>query len=113
MAAAQVEQRLGHKKVASVLLNPASEIPSPDDQNVLGAAWVSEISEFGGTDAVRKLYATKMPHPNIDDVSKALSTTPLELDRKWQLWMYAYLAGMPSARRDSGMPMNMPMGGRQ
>jgi hypothetical protein len=113
MAAAQVEQRLGHKKVASVLLNPASEIPSPDDQNVLGAAWVSEISEFGGTDAVRKLYATKMPHPNIDAVSKALSTTPLELDRKWQLWMYAYLAGMPSARRDSGMPMNMPMGGRQ
>jgi hypothetical protein len=111
MAAAQVEQRLGHKKVSSLLADPGGEISSPDDHTLLGAAWVSEIAEFGGANAVRKLYTAKMSHPNIDEVTKALGTTPLELDRKWQLWMYAYLAGMPSMPRDSSMPMNMPMAG--
>jgi hypothetical protein len=111
MAAAQVEQRLGHKKLASLLVDPGGEISSPDDQTLLGAAWVSEIAEFGGTGAVRKLYAAKMSHPNVAEVTKALDTTPLELDRKWQLWMYAYLAGMPSSPRGSGMQMNMPMAG--
>jgi hypothetical protein len=111
MAAAQVEQRLGHKKLASLLVDPGGEISSPDDQTLLGAAWVSEIAEFGGTGAVRKLYAAKMSHPNVAEVTKALDTTPLELDRKWQLWMYAYLAGMPSPPRGSGMQMNMPMAG--
>ena len=111
MAAAQVEQRLGHKKVASLLVDPGGEISSPDDRNLLGAAWVSEIAEFGGADAVRKLYAAKMPHPNVAEVTKALDTTSLELDRKWQMWMYSYLAGMPSMPPDSTMPMNMPMAG--
>ncbi len=111
MAAAQVEQRLGHKKLASLLVDPGGEISSPDDQTLLGAAWISEIAEFGGAGAVRKLYAAKMPHPNVAEVTKALGTTPLELDRKWQLWMYAYLAGMPSTPHDSGMPMDMPMAG--
>jgi hypothetical protein len=111
MAAAQVEQRLGHKKVSSLVADPGGEISSPDDQALLGAAWISEIAEFGGADAVRKLYATKMPHANVAEMARALDTTPLELDRKWQLWMYAYLAGMPSMPRDSGMPMNMPMAG--
>src|ERR1700730_10705383 len=37
MAAAQVEQRLGHKKVASVLVDPGGEISSPDDHTLLGA----------------------------------------------------------------------------
>jgi hypothetical protein len=111
MAAAQVEQRLGHKKVSSLLADPGGEISSPDDQALLGAAWISEIAEFGGAQAVRKLYATNMPHANVAEMAKALDTTPLELDRKWQLWMYAYLAGMPSMPPDSGMPMNMPMTG--
>ena len=111
MAAAQVEQRLGHKKVSSFLGDPGGEISSPDDQTLLGAAWVSEIAEFGGADAVQKLYATKMSHPNVAEMAKALGTTPLELDRKWQLWMYAYLAGMSSMPRDSSMQMNMPMAG--
>jgi hypothetical protein len=111
MAAAQVEQRLGHKKLATVLTDPGGEISSPNDQTLLGAAWISEIAEFGGVDAVRKVYDAKMPHPNVDEVTKALGTTPLELDRKWQLWMYAYLAGMPSMPHDSGMQMNMPMAG--
>jgi hypothetical protein len=113
MAAAQVEQRLGHKKLVSVLRDPGGEISSPDDQSLLGAAWISEIAEFGGSGTVRKLYGTRMPHPNVAEVTKALATTPLELDRKWQMWMYAYLAGMPSTPRDSSMPMNMPMGGSQ
>jgi len=111
MAAAQVEQRLGHKKLASLLVDPGGEISSPDDQSLLGAAWITEIAEFGGTGAVRKLYAAKMSHPNVPEVTKALGTTPLELDRKWQLWMYAYLAGMPSPPSASGMQMNMPMAG--
>jgi hypothetical protein len=109
MAAAQVEQRLGHKKVATLLVDPGGEISSPDDLTLLGAAWISEIAEFGGAGAVRKLYAAKMPHPNVAEVTEALGTTPLELDRKWQLWMYAYLAGMPSMPRGSAMPMDMPM----
>jgi hypothetical protein len=111
MAAAQVEQKLGHKKLASVLGEAPGENSYTEDQDLLGAAWISEIAEFGGADAVRTLYATKMTHPNVVEVAKVLGTTPLELDRKWQLWMYAYLAGMPSMPRDSGMPMNMPMAG--
>jgi len=112
MAAAQVEQRLGHKNVAVLLQNPGGEISSPSDLTLLGAAWISEIAEFGGENAVRKLYAAKMAHPDIANVTQALSTTPLELDRKWQMWMYSYLAGMPSAPRNSGTPMDMPMAGR-
>ena len=111
MAAAEVEQKLGHKRLATVLSDPPSELPSFDDQNLLGAAWISEIAEFGGADAVRKLYAAKISRPNVADVTKALGTTPLELERKWQMWMYAYLAGMPPMPSDSGMPMNMPMAG--
>lgn len=115
MAAATVEQRLGHKRIETLLGNPGGEISSPDDQNLLGAAWITEIAEFGGVGAIRKLYAAKMAHPSAAAVAQALSTTPLELDRKWQLWMYSYLAGMPSMPSGSGMqmkmPMDMPMGG--
>jgi hypothetical protein len=113
MAAAEVEQRLGHKRLASLLSDPGGEISSADDRTLLGAAWVSEIAEFGGAGTVRKLYAATMPHPNVAEVTKALGTTPLELDRKWQLWMYAYLAGMPSMPHDSSTPMDMPMGGNR
>jgi hypothetical protein len=108
MAAVQVEQRLGHKTVAVLLADPGGEISSPRDQSSLGVAWISELAEFGGMDAVKKLYAAKMPHANVADVTRALNTTPTELDRKWQMWMYAYLAGMPSVPSDSPMPMNMP-----
>lgn len=109
MAAAAVEQRLGHKKVAALLVDPGGEIASADDRSLLGAAWITEIAEFGGAAAVRKVYRARMPHPNVADVTKALGTTPLELDRKWQMWMYAYLAGMPSMPSDSSTPMDMPM----
>jgi len=109
MAAAQVEQRLGHKKIESLLSDPGGEIASTRDRDTLGAAWIAEIAEFGGTDDVRKLYSAVMPHPNIAEVTATLGTTPLELDRKWQLWIYSYLAGMPSMPSDSAMPMDMPM----
>ena len=107
MAAAQVEQRLGHKKVSSLLADPGGEISSPRDQSSLGVAWISEVAEFGGMDAVKKLYAIKMSHANVQDVTRALNTTPTELDRKWQMWMYSYLAGMPAMPHDSTMPMDM------
>jgi len=110
MAAAEVEQRLGHKNVATLLENPASEIASPDDQALLGAAWISQIAEFGGAPAVRKIYAAKMNRPNVAAMTQALGTTQIELDRKWQLWMYSYLAGMPAAAHGSEMQMRMPMG---
>jgi len=113
MAAAQVEQKLGHKRIATLLAGPPGEFSSPDDRDLLGGAWISEIAEFGGPDAVRKLYAAKMPRPSVGEVTRVLGTTPSELDRKWQLWMYAYLAGMPSSSGGSSMPTDMPMpGGR-
>ena len=107
MAAAEVEQRLGHKKVATVLGQPPVEVSSPQDRDLLGAAWISQIVEFGGPAEVRKLYSAKMPDVNEAEVAKALGTTSMELERKWQLWMYAYLAGMPPASQS--MPMNMQM----
>jgi hypothetical protein len=110
MAAAQLEQKLGHKRLAIVLSDPAdNKIESVEDQDLLGAAWISEVAEFGGADAVHKLYAAKMEYPNIALAAQVLGTTPLELDRKWQLWMYSYLAGMPSMPSGSGMQMKMPM----
>jgi hypothetical protein len=110
MAAAEAEQRLGHKNVATLLENPAAEIASPDDQALLGAAWISEIAEFGGAAAVRKVYAAKMNRPNVAAITQALGSTQMELDRKWQMWMYSYLAGMPAAAHGSEMQMRMPMG---
>lgn len=105
MAAAAVEQRLGHKTV-STLLDPSSkDISSADDRTLLGAAWLSEIAELDGPAEVRKLYLAKIPSLDVADITKAVGTTPLELERKWQMWMYAYLAGMPSTSH--AMPMNM------
>ena len=101
-----------YKKVASLLVDPGGEISSPDDRTLLGAAWISETAEFGGADAVRKLYAAKMPHPNVADVTKALDTTSLELDRKWQIVdVLVSRRNALDAPRDSTMQMDMPMAG--
>jgi hypothetical protein len=110
MAAAEVEQRLGHEKLANLFAGPSGGI-STEDESLLGAAWISEVGEFGGRDAVRELYAAKMSHPSAADITKVLGTSPLELERKWELWMDAYLAGTPSMQGNSGMHMDMPMGG--
>jgi len=88
--------------------DPGGEISAPGDQALLGAAWISEIADFAGAGTVKKLYSTKMSRPNVADVAGALRTSPLEMDRKWQMWMFAYLAGMPAAPHDSTMPMDMP-----
>jgi hypothetical protein len=112
-AAAEVEQRIGHQKVETLLNLPAGSRISPEDLAVLGGAWINEIAELGGPAEVRKLYSTRMPKATVTAVTAALETTPLELERKWQLWMYSYLAGMPAMTHDSAMPMNMPMPGMQ
>jgi hypothetical protein len=109
IAAAEVEQRIGHRKVETLLNLPASSLVSPQDIAELGAAWIDEIAELSGPAEVRKLYLTKMPKATVAGVTAALDTTPLELERKWQLWIYSYLAGMPSMSHDSEMPMDMPM----
>jgi hypothetical protein len=109
MAAAQVEQRLGHKKVADLLGQPADTNISPQDRALLVAAWMSAIAELGGPAEVRKLYSAKMTKLDVAELTKTLGTTPIELERKWQMWMYAYIAGMPPANHPMSIPMNMPM----
>jgi hypothetical protein len=109
IAAAEVEQRIGHQKVETLLNLPPGTPISPGDLSALGAAWINEIAELGGTAEVRKLYSARMPRASVSQVAAALGTTPLELERKWQLWIYAYLAGMPAMNHDPGMPMDMPM----
>lgn len=110
MAAAEIEQRLGHKTLSSILNPSSSEIPSLQDRTLLGAAWLSEIAELDGPAKPRQLYSAKMPVFSEAEIAKSLGATPLELERKWQMWIYAYLAGMPSTSHS--MPMNMPMPGQ-
>src|ERR1700687_497230 len=109
MAAAEVEQRLGHKKVANLLGQPPDAAISPQDHALLGAAWVNAVAELGGTSSVQKVYSAKMTKPDVAEVTKALGTTSTELERKWQMWIYAYIAGMPPASHSMTMPMDMPM----
>src|ERR1700704_1995108 len=105
MAAAEVEQRIGHKQVASLLGQAPDAGISPQDRALLGAAWVNAIAEFGGAAEVRKLYSSKMTKLDVAEVTKALGTTSMELERKWQMWMYAYIAGMPPAGHSMAMPL--------
>jgi len=107
MTAAGVEQKLGHQKVSSLLDARSTQIPSSEDRAVLGGAWVSGIVEFGGPAAARKLYSAKISILDENSVARTLGTKPEELERTWQLFMYSYLAGMPSSSQP--MPANMPM----
>jgi hypothetical protein len=109
MAAAEVEQRVGHKKVADLLGQAPDAVTSPQDHDLLGAAWVNAIAEFGGAANVKKLYSSKMTTLDVTEVTKALGTTSTELERKWQMWMYAYIAGMPPATHTMPMPMDLQM----
>src|SRR5882762_4857008 len=106
MAAPEVELRIGHKQVASLLGQSSDVGISPQDRALLGAAWVNAIAEFGGDAEVRKLYSAKMRKVDVAEVTKALGTTSTELERKWQMWMYAYIAGMPPAGHSMAMPMS-------
>ena len=109
MAAAEVEQRVGHKKVANLLSQPSDGATSPQDRALLGAAWISAIGELAGPDVVRKLYSAKLTKLDVAEVTRAIETTPTEIERKWQMWIYAYIAGMPPANHSMTMPMDMPM----
>jgi hypothetical protein len=109
MAAARVEQRLGHRKVAELLNRMSNGDIARQDQEALGAAWMSEIAELSGTGEVQKLYSARMAQPGMDEATRALASTSTELERKWQMWMYAYVAGMPPADHEMSMPMDMPM----
>jgi hypothetical protein len=109
MAAATVEQRIGHKKVESLLGRRAGGVLSPQDRVLLGSAWINAIAELGGPAEVQKLYSAQMTKLDVAEVTKALGTTSTELERKWQMWMYAYIAGMPPANHTMTMPMDMHM----
>jgi hypothetical protein len=109
MAAATVEQRVGHKKVESLLSRPVGGVLSPQDRALLGAAWINSIAELGGPAEVQKLYSAQMTKLDVPEVTKMLGTTSTELERKWQMWMYAYIAGMPPASHTMTMPMDMHM----
>jgi|SRR5579872_29299 len=109
MAAAEVEQKVGHKKIANLLGQPLDANISAEDRTLLGAAWVNAVAELGGPSEVRKLYSAKMNRLDVAEVTKTLGTTPMELERKWQMWMYAYIAGMPPANPSMNMPMDIPM----
>jgi hypothetical protein len=107
MAAAGVEHSLGHTTVAR-LLGPQNSAMSAGDRTLLGAAWINEVAELGGLAQVRKLYSAKLADLDLATVSQTLGTTPVEVEREWQLWIFAYLAGIPSGPT-SGMPPNMHM----
>jgi hypothetical protein len=109
MAAAEVEQKIGHKKVANLLGQPPDADIASQDRATLGAAWINAIAELGGVAEVRKLYSARMKSLDVAEITKALGTTPTELERKWQMWMYAYIAGMPTANPPMKMQMDMPM----
>ncbi len=110
MAAAGAEQKLGHQKVSShtrsiIGRNFFARRSRPSRRGVVkrnrGIRWIRRSAE--------SLFA-KMPDFNEAEAAKTLGTTPLELERKWQLWMYAYLAGMPPDPHS--MPMNMRVVGQ-
>jgi hypothetical protein len=106
MAAAAVEQNLGHQPAANVLRQSSAAIASPEDRLLLGAAWISSLAELNGAAQVHKLYAARIRQLDISGAAKALGTTTAEIERGWLLWIDSYLAGMPSASH----PMRMPMG---
>ncbi len=109
MAAAEAEKRLGHKNLAKLLDQAPDPAISHHDRALLGAAWVSAIAELGGPAEVQKLYTAQMTKLDVPDVAKALGSTSTELERKWQMWIYAYIAGMPPTPHAMTMPMDMPM----
>jgi len=109
MAAAKLDQTLGHRTVRNLLDAGLDGVFSPLERNPLGGAWLTEIAEIGGGAAVRRLY--NLPLSSSDpaaDAAKALGSTPSELERRWQTWIDAYAIGMPASRA-GGMPaMEMP-----
>lgn len=98
MAAAELEQKLGHRTVRNLLDPRLDGVFSPLVRNPLGGAWLTEIAEAGGSAAVRRLYTLPLASPDpAADAAKALGSTPPELERRWQMWIDAYTIGMPAS----------------
>ena len=108
MAAADVDHG-SHKKISELLNPPPDKSLSPQDRTTLGTAWIAEIAELSGPGQIEKLYKSKMTDLTVSEVAHALSTSQMELERRWQMWIYAYVAGMPSKNHSMSMPMDMPM----
>jgi hypothetical protein len=108
MAGAEVQQRLGHTTLSSLLDQP-SRNSSAGDHSILGAAWLSEVAEFAGPAQVHNLYSERIARLDLAQVAQVLGKSPPELEREWQLWIDAYIAGVPAASHTMTMPMRMPM----
>ena len=108
MSAAEVQQKLGHTTLLNLLEQPSGNSPT-GDHAMLGAAWLSEVAELAGPAQVRKLYSAPLTRLDLAQVAQVLGTSPPELERGWQLWLDAYIAGMPAASHSATMPMRMPM----
>jgi hypothetical protein len=108
MAAAEVQQKLGHTTLSNLLDQPSGN-SSDRDRAILGAAWLSEVAEIAGPAQVHKLYSASLTRLDLAEVTQALGTSAPELEREWQLWIDAYIAGMPAASHSMTMPMGTPM----
>ncbi len=74
---------------------------------------MSEVAEFAGPAQVHKLYSAPLTRLDLAQVAQVLGKSPPELEREWQLWIDAYIAGMPAASHSRTMPENMPMSSGQ
>jgi hypothetical protein len=108
MTAAEVQQNLSHTTLSNLLEQPSGN-SSAGDHAILGGAWLSQVAEFAGPAQVHKLYSAPLTRVDLAQVAPVLGTTPPELEREWQLWIDAYIAGMPAASHSATMPMRMPM----
>jgi hypothetical protein len=107
-AAAEVQQKLGHTTLSNLLEQPSGN-SSAGNHALLGAAWLSEVAELAGPAQVHKLYSALLTRLNLAEVAQVLGASPPELERGWQLWLDAYIAGMPAAARSMTMPESMPI----
>jgi len=117
-AAAMLDRNTGHRTLAQLLDPGLDGVISPLIREPMGAAWIASVADQGGVESVRKLYLVKSSNPTAAELAAALGIAPQELERRWQLWLYAYQAAMPTSSTNSpgstmqmsmSMPMDMPM----
>lgn len=110
-AAAMLDRDTGHRTLAQLLDPQLDGVISPLIREPMGAAWIASVADHGGVESVRKLYLLKSSDPTAAELAAALGITPQELERRWQLWLYAYQAGMSMAMPAMSTQMSMPMSG--
>ena len=108
MAAAEVQQKLVHATLSNLLEQPSGN-SSAGDRAILGAAWLSEVAEFASPEQVHQLYSALITRLDLAQVAQLLGKSPPEFEREWQLWIDAYIAGMPATSHSMTMPLRMPM----